>query len=667
MALTVRTNMAAKNALRKLNENESAKNKSLKKLALGSKITGAGDDASGFSISEKMKVRIRAMEQDLRNTQNGVSLIKTASGAIDSTVDIIRTLKEKALDSANDTNTDVDRAIIQKQIDQLIEQIDDNAAVTYNNKYLLMGNSGNSAEIDFGDVTGALKDLPVSQQEVIKSFMTTLTTAGGKSAGIDEAIKKASNEKFETLDALIESFLNDFQNNVGAAGSNESQNFLKNYCGIILYNEDTGAITGSDAGGETTKTDISIVPENGPTSNWALPTPGSTTTIQGLTFHWPTTAYAANSPEGFVLRGLSNEWMDSCLTLINESYGIGFTSSRATVKDIDIVFENEDSSRLAAVGHSSNSATGDCVSLQLIVNMHYYNAIDQNDVNGSTTAAGAGYLDRTLAHEFTHAAMAANISFFSQLPSYIKEGTAELVHGIDDQRLYGPSGFQQIVATDGYDKLKTLFEAKSNTTSAPAGTDPELHYTGGYLLLRYLAKQAAVADNSSSSAGDSDSGDATDTASVNNYIKEDEVFDFSEDRLVQEINLQVGDKANQTVTVRIRDMTTRSLGLRDGERNTLQVTTRQKAVDSLRVIDRALAYALNEQTTLGAIASRLSYTADNITANIESTTFSESTISDADMAKEMTDFTKNNVLMQAAQSMLSQANQNSSGVLSLLQ
>jgi len=666
VALTVRTNMAAKNALRKLNDNDKAKNKSLKKLALGSKITGAGDDASGFSMSEKMKVRIRAMEQDLRNTQNGISLIKTASGAIDSTVDIIRTLKEKALDSANDTNTDVDRAIIQKQIDQLIEQIDDNAAVTYNNKYLLMGNSGSRRSIDLGDVTGALKDLPANEQAVIKSFMTTLTTAGGKSDGLDEAVKKASNEKFETLDALVESFLNDFKNNVGAARSTESQNFLKNYCGIILYNPDTGAITGSDAGGETEKTAISIVPETGPTSSWSLPTPGSSTTIQGLTFHWPTTAYAANSPEGFILRGLSNEWMDSCLTLINESYGIGFTGSRATVKDIDILFEtNPTNGRLAAISHWSNSVTGKATRLQLIVNMHYYNAIDQNDVNGSTSTGGAGYLDRTLVHEFTHAAMAADIDYFANMPSFIKEGMAELVHGIDDFRLYGPSGFEQIVATDGYDKLKTMFEAKSNTTSAPAGTDPELHYTGGYLLLRYLAKQAAVADTSSSGT---DSADDTNTTSTNNnYIEEDEVFDFSEDKLVQEVNLQVGDKANQTVTVRIRDMTTRSLGLRDGYRNTLQVTTRQRAVDSLRVIDRALAYALNEQTTLGAIANRLSYTADNITANIESTTFSESTISDADMAKEMTDFTKNNVLMQAAQSMLSQANQNASGVLSLLQ
>lgn len=660
MALTVKTNMAAKRVLNTLNENDVAMGKSLKKIALGSKITGAGDDASGFSISEKMKVRIRAMEQDLRNAQNGVSLVKTASGAIDSTVDIIRTLKEKALDSANDTNTDVDRAIIQKQIDHLIEQIDDNAAVTYNNKYLLMGNSGSRPDIYFGKVTGAIKDLPPNEQEVIKNFMAVLTESGGKGDALDAAVKKASGEKFENLDALVEDFLDNFKANVGASGSAGSQKFLKDYCGITLYNPDTGAITGSDAGGAEEKTAVSIVPEDGPVSSWALPTPGSTTTIQGLTFHWPTTAYAANSPEGIILRGLNGEWMNSCLTLIKDSYDIGFNKGTPAVKDIDIEFENDASSnRLAAVSHSYYPSTGKAASLTLIINMHYYNAISSTDVNGATATPGAGYLDRTLAHEFTHAAMAANIDFFSELPAYIKEGTAELVHGIDDQRLYGPNGFEQIVSEDGYAKLKTLFEAKSSSTSGVAGIDSELHYTGGYMLLRYLAKQAApVAENTST---------GNNAGEDHGYIPEDEQFDFSEYNLVQQIDLQVGDKANQTVTVRLRDMTSRSLGLKDGDRNTLQVTSRQKAVDSLRYIDRALAYALNEQTTLGAIANRLSYTADNITQNIESTTFSESTIADADMAKEMADYTKNNVLMQAAQSMLSQANQNSSGVLSLLQ
>ena len=96
------------------------------------KINSAGDDASGLSISERMAVQIRSLDQDNQNSQNGVSMLKTAEGAVSSTVDILRTLKEKAINAANDTNTDADRATMQKEFDQAIEQIDENAHQSYN-------------------------------------------------------------------------------------------------------------------------------------------------------------------------------------------------------------------------------------------------------------------------------------------------------------------------------------------------------------------------------------------------------------------------------------------------------------------------------------------------------------------------------------------------------
>ena len=76
---------------------------------------------------------------------------------------------------------------------------------------------------------------------------------------------------------------------------------------------------------------------------------------------------------------------------------------------------------------------------------------------------------------------------------------------------------------------------------------------------------------------------------------------------------------------------------------------------------------LTQQTTIGSVESRLEYTSSNLTTASENVQSSESTIRDADMAKEMTNYTKNNVLLQAAQSMLAQANQSSSNVLSLPQ
>ena len=134
MAMVVKNNMSAVSTLNTLNKNSSALQKSLSKVSSGMKINSAQDDASGYAISERMRVQIRSLDQANQNTQNGASMMKTAEGAVSSTVEILKTLKDKAINSANDTNTDSDRVTIQKEIDQFIDQIDDNALTTFNSK-----------------------------------------------------------------------------------------------------------------------------------------------------------------------------------------------------------------------------------------------------------------------------------------------------------------------------------------------------------------------------------------------------------------------------------------------------------------------------------------------------------------------------------------------------
>ena len=114
-------------------------------------------------------------------------------------------------------------------------------------------------------------------------------------------------------------------------------------------------------------------------------------------------------------------------------------------------------------------------------------------------------------------------------------------------------------------------------------------------------------------------------------------------------------------------MRSEALGLKGADGTTLNISTQTKANAAINVLDNALAKALDQQTTIGSVESRLEYTQSNLTTASENVTAAESVIRDADMAKEMTEYTKNNVLMQAAQSMLSQANQSASNALSLLQ
>ena len=115
MAMVVKNNMNAVSTLNTLNKNSAALTNSLQKVSSGMKINGAKDDASGYAISERMRVQIRSLDQANQNAQNGNSMLKTAEGAVSSTIEILKSLKEKAINAANDTNnTETDRTTIQK-------------------------------------------------------------------------------------------------------------------------------------------------------------------------------------------------------------------------------------------------------------------------------------------------------------------------------------------------------------------------------------------------------------------------------------------------------------------------------------------------------------------------------------------------------------------------
>ncbi len=1004
MAMVIKNNLAAMETLNILNQNNSKLGKALAKVSSGQKINSAGDDASGLAISERMRVQLRALDQDQQNVQNGASMLRIAEGGVQNIVDTIRSMKELAIDAANDSNTDEDRRVIQKELNQRIATINDVALGTqFNGKRLIDGtyaqklvtetkttgwkeppktftmvpgktyiktvnadgsrtivgendvknmtrsftgvnssitsptslkaggSSSFTADIGFigtnstwnwasayqdkkfsGQQTSTVyfedtQTNPSTPQQVMKAFMKSLdeaTTSG--SDVLDEAINYATGGTITDKAELVSNFMRD----LNAASS--YTDFLSDKCGIILGNADTGAITGSDAGGSTTKTAESVVPETVAVTSWGLPTTGSSTTIEGLTVNWPTAGVSGRGftdAEKHILKGLNSDWIQKSLALVQESYGLDFTYSDASVKTINVKFEEKNDNTLAYVSHSYNTSTGKASSLNLVVNMKYYKDIDPNSEDGALNTSSsmyhqAGYLDRTIAHEFTHAVMAANINYFSSLPMYIKEGAAELVHGIDDERQTNIVNL--LNTTSGKTKLQTIF----NSGGTQGDSDP---YAAGYVLLRYLAKQGAgntisksdtvyndsytssvpksketgvainfagsesadgsaltfpdsfdeqgitilcggceqyinivfdkdmtigqgtltstpLSDTSTrmrrdyrvgiggatstddlakaifeglkNTSGRSTSKDITVKHSDDStevvclgidethnvriaknpdypsgsgseyvFVKEkdlamlfidsgtieatggagskdnapegtvQQMLDNSGNKILDENGNQIpyiqtikvteettvnlwdpiietvtervgtplvvhsGTQAGQSTNHYINNMQTSALtagqifddngnliNSNDRERynalshdstkqaewlrtlNTVEnmtiddisVTTVENANLAIRVLDGALEYSLDTATTLGAYLQRLESTENNIVTTIENTTASESVIRDADMAKEMTNYTKANVLLQAAQSMLSQANQNPANVLSLL-
>ena len=473
MAMVVKNNMSAISTLNTLNKNSSALSKSLAKVSSGMKINSAADDASGYAISERMRVQIRSLDQANANTQNGSSMMKVAEGAVSSTVDILKTLKEKVISAANDDKTDSDRATIQKELDQSIDQINDNANITYNGKYLVDGSHNNSIV----QTTTAFTNQSLHTSTTFTTGFTEMQDRNGNQLNI------------QSLDTVTISFVHQ--------GTTYVTSFRAG-----ATTDSTGKITGS-----------------------------------------------------------ANHNLSDLLDIANTHFG---TSKNADSK--------------------VNSTTN----------------ITQA-FNVSTS-----YGDKTAL----------------QTSNYIgRDGAVDTVNTADGQNAL-------------------TFRAKySGLSGQISGVTISVSNTKGQI-------QKSI------------------NAVLDNFNESIRAQNKSTDN---QITLQVGTKANQSIRVGLTDMRAEALGLASSTGKTLQIGNQQQANAAINVLDNAVQKALDQQTTIGSIESRLEYTSSNLTTSSENVQASESTIRDADMAKEMTNYTKNNVLLQAAQSMLAQANQSSSAVLSLLQ
>ena len=140
MSLYVNTNIASLNAQRNLTTSVTNLSKSLERLSSGLRINRAGDDAAGLAISENLRSQVRGLGQAVRNSNDGISLIGTAEGALSETVNILQRMRELAVQSASDTNSSENRATIQQEVDQLTSEMTRIAnTVQFNGKNLLDG------------------------------------------------------------------------------------------------------------------------------------------------------------------------------------------------------------------------------------------------------------------------------------------------------------------------------------------------------------------------------------------------------------------------------------------------------------------------------------------------------------------------------------------------
>ena len=620
MAMVVKNNMTAINTLNTLNKNSSALSKSLQKVSSGMKINSAADDASGYAISERMRVQIRSLDQANQNTQNGSSMMKVAEGAVSSTVEILKTLKEKAVNAANDSNTDSDRQTIQKELDQSIDQINDNANVTFNGKYLVDGSKNTVGNATYT----ALSNQNLSTDTTKDTKLTELKSRSGDSLEIMDTDKvtvsyvKGGKTYSATFDV---SYATDPTNNPSKKdGIRTLQDIFTQ--AEMINDEDT--IFGSAA-------NDSIAKVNGLTD-------AEKTTKQ-------TEVQTANN---------------------------AFTAAKGTYKGAVTAFDNAQKTFDAAV---------DTFKAAIATYNTSAAAADKIDTNALAGLSGMDYL-ATAAGQGNFTKLKADTTGGQAITTMSNALKAYNGATYDAGKTLADIDVRTGGAVKDYDNAVSAYEAAkidySKSAAAPTLlTGSKVGVSAADSVVETASGQNAVTITANSSGvGGQISGFNISISDKNGNVKKsaNAALDAFEETVRAQnksednaISLQVGAKANQSIKVGLTDMRAEALGLQGADGTKLNISTQNKANAAINVLDNAIAKALDQQTTIGSVESRLEYTSTNLTTASENVQASESTIRDADMAKEMTNYTKNNVLLQAAQSMLAQANQSSSNVLSLLQ
>ena len=212
--MIINHNMNAMNAHRNMGINNKATGKAMEKLSSGLRINRAGDDAAGLSISEKMRGQIRGLDQASRNSQDGISMIQTAEGALNETHNILQRMRELSVQAANDTNVTADREAIDTELNQLSEEITRIAEETEFNEQKMFNttagvgvnfqvgaNCGQRIALTFscmtaasltvstGDIDVSSSDAATALVETINEAITTVSTERSKLGAIQNRLE----------------------------------------------------------------------------------------------------------------------------------------------------------------------------------------------------------------------------------------------------------------------------------------------------------------------------------------------------------------------------------------------------------------------------------------------------------------------------------------------
>jgi len=705
----------AMNAYRNYTNNVSAMQKNLEKLSSGYKINRAGDDAAGLAISEKMRAQITGLQTAQKNAKDGISLVQTAEGALTEVHDMLNRMVELATQSANGTyDNDVDRAQMQKEVNQLREEINRIAdSSNFNGIKLLDGSLGlNKTAFNITGTTEMLEGTEVTNGFTLPDKVDSPTLADRGTGTILHKSGQAATAGEFKVD------LTELNVKVNSAGTLNFKIGDKTVAAATFTAGDKGALTpatlatkiaGKLTAGLWVNSSGAVV-----TSTCAGGLHYSVTDNGDGTLTFKTDKYGtAKTTAATLSNGVLVSAVHSGAAI---TPGFTVAVSAATSADFDIGGEAGDhgavntqnihttpittptrpsATQLASTIVTLNTANikdgskitfdGETYTIALGSNSKYAdgeNVIDLTEFDATNVGAitGTGKLDKAMGIIADTLNGSSNFSVGYKKGDNNKLTVFEMGDGTEATPTSAASeGVQEKLKTET--GFKSLFKLTNPDTAAAINmtvTDSAVK-DGNALVIgdkKYVFTTKPGEDSEDVTyikIGEDGSGAAAGlktalendgyTVEGTNDLKIFAKGDAVPTILGKGLTLQIGDTADSynQLNVSIRDMHCNSLGI-----DKISVEDQDSAAEAVKKIKDAINSVSDLRGTLGATQNRLDHTINNLSVMTENIQDAESTIRDVDVAEEMMAYTKNNILIQSAQAMLAQANQVPQGVLQLL-
>ena len=632
--MVVQHNLTAMNSNRMLGITTSAQAKSSEKLSSGYRINRAADDAAGLTISEKMRKQMRGLDRASTNAQDGVSAVQTAEGALTEVHSMLQRMNELANQASNGTNSTSDRDAIQAEIDQLTTEIDRVSETTkFNETYLLKGTpDGASSTVKVNAHDAGLDGKLVD-------------SADGKSA------KFTLNEKLENGSKIS---IAGTEYTIGETKTKDSYAYAADLANKTLEAGDSIIKSGVKT---TLTNDIDLAQATADATKMgatALATGDKITASDGTVYEYHA-AGANNTVAGFYKDG---DWADTtdasskAHTIVS---GDVFTDA-ATGTDHKLVDDLADGEKTTWGLNDTKVSTvaGGALS-----------AGDSVEISGKTTTTVAATFVPTNFDDIKEGVQGSAAGKTVTISSLKGTGskTYTIVENADEEDAAANKLTRENIIAKIKEGDQVSYTDKAGTAkkTTAAGVDPAKEKT---ITKDEAYKKIAAELEKASSIGTDDG------AGAKVLNKGDGSFEITKGSVsvkdALSFSLHVGADADMTnkINVDIESMSAAGLGVKGINVSDNNGSAATYAIDA---IADAISKVSSQRSALGAVQNRLEHTIANLDNVVENTTAAESRIRDTDMAEEMVTYSKNNILAQAGQSMLAQANQSNQGVLSLLQ